>query len=210
MSLFDKYKKRKSTEENTWLIAGLGNPGPEYETTRHNCGFLSLDCLAEKTGIAVTKTKFKGQYGEGRYVKNDAELRLILLKPHTYMNASGASIEAAMSWYKIPESRLIVIYDDTDLDVGAIRVRPGGSAGTHNGMKSVLEYTKSPDFARVRVGIGKRPPQMDMIKFVMGHFSAEETKTMQTAFQRAAEAALCIIESGTERAMNLYNGKPKA
>lgn len=210
MSLFGRNQKEKRAEESRWLIVGLGNPGPEYETTRHNCGFLALDRLSEKTGIPVCKMKFSGRYGEGRYLpEKGGEYRLVLLKPQTYMNESGISVEAAMSWYKIPESRLIVIYDDSDLNPGAIRVRPGGSAGSHNGMKSVLEYVGTPGFARIRIGIGKRPPQMDMVKFVLGHFGEDEREKMDAAFRRAAEAALCILESGTERAMNLYNGGEK-
>ena len=133
----------------------------------------------------------------------------MLLKPYTYMNNSGESISEAMHWYGIGENRLIVLYDDCDLALGAIRVRPKGSAGTHTGMKSVLQYTKSDEFARIRIGIGAKPPQYDMIKFVLGHFTPEERNTMEGAFDRAAEAVLSVIENGTEKTMNLYNGAPK-
>ncbi len=199
--------KSKGGNEEIWIVAGLGNPGPEYETTRHNCGFLSLDCLAKRTGIDINKRKFKSEYGDGKYTINGVTRRLILLKPQTYMNNSGEAVSQAMSWFKVPTERLIVIYDDTDIGVGTIRVRPNGSAGSHNGMKSVLQYTDSQNFPRVRVGIGKRPEHMDMIKFVMGHFDDNDRKLMDPAFERAAEAAIHIIGEGAERAMNLFNGK---
>ena len=201
-------KKDKGNNEEIWIVAGLGDPGPEYETTRHNCGFLALDALSERTGIEIGKKKFKGVYGDGRYVINGQARRLVLLKPETYMNNSGESISAAMSWIKVKEDHLIVIYDDTDIDMGAIRVRPNGSAGTHNGMKSILQYTDSDKFPRVRVGIGKRPEFMDMVKFVLGHFDDNDMKNvMKPAFERAAEAVVSIIGEGTDKAMNRFNGK---
>ena len=202
----NKFIKNKGNNEEIWIVAGLGNPGPEYENTRHNCGFLALDKLSERTGIEIDKRKFKSLYGDGRYVINGTARRLILLKPLTFMNSSGEAIEAAVSWFKVPESRLIVIYDDTDIDAGTIRVRPGGSAGSHNGMKSVLQYTSSQNFARVRVGIGKRPEYMDMIKFVLGHFG-DDLQIMDEAFKKASEAVISIIGEGTEQAMNRFNGK---
>lgn len=124
------------------------------------------------------------------------------------MNNSGESISAAMSWFKVKEDHLIVIYDDTDIDMGAIRVRPNGSAGTHNGMKSILQYTDSDKFPRVRVGIGKRPEFMDMVKFVLGHFDDNDMKNiMEPAFEKAAEAVISIVGEGAEKAMNRFNGK---
>ncbi len=206
--MFFKNKvKTYKGEEEIWIVAGLGNPGPEYDDTRHNCGFLALDALSERTGIEISKKKFKSVYGDGRYVVNGTPRRIILLKPQTFMNNSGEAIEQAMSWFKVKEDRLIVIYDDTDIELGAIRVRPSGSAGSHNGMKSVLQYTESQNFARVRVGIGKRPEYMDMIKFVLGHFGDDDMKIMGEAFKRAAEAVISIIGEGADKAMNRYNGK---
>lgn len=204
---FGNKNKNSVQDGDTWIIIGLGNPGPEYDETRHNCGFMTVDVLAERMGIDVCKKKFKGMYGEGRYMINGRLRRIVLLKPYTYMNNSGESLQEAMSWYKVGEDRIIVIYDDTDIELGAIRVRPRGSAGSHNGMKSVLQYTASADFARVRVGIGRRPSCMDMVKFVLGHFSDEDMEVMRAAFDRAAAAAVCIIGNGAEKAMNLYNGR---
>lgn len=206
---WERKKKEYQSSKNSpeiWLVAGLGNFGPEYENTRHNCGFLGLDALEEKLGSDSWRHKFKGIYREISY-KNR---KLVLLKPHTYMNNSGESISEAMHWYGIQENHLIVLYDDCDLALGAIRVRPKGSAGTHNGMKSVIQYTNSDEFARVRIGIGAKPAHFDMIKFVLGHFTPEERTTMAGAFDRAAQAVLSIVENGPEKTMNLYNSAPKA
>lgn len=195
-------KKNKEMNPNIWIIAGLGNPGPEYYNTRHNCGFRSIDKIKEK--IAPDKTeqqKFRGKYIQCSYDNS----KVILLKPETYMNNSGESIQAAMNWFKTDESHLIVIFDDFDIESGHIRIRPKGSAGTHNGMKSVLQYTNTDEFARIRVGIGKKNRETDVIKFVLGNFTEEERVNMERAFERAAEAALYIIKNGTENAMNHFN-----
>lgn len=200
-----EYHSRKNSPE-IWLIAGLGNFGPEYNNTRHNCGFMGMDALERKLGVDIWRHKFKGIYREVAYKGR----KLVLLKPYTYMNNSGESISEAMHWYGISEDRLIVLYDDCDLAMGSIRVRPKGSAGTHNGMKSVLQYTNSDEFPRIRIGIGAKPPHYDMIKFVLGHFTPEERKTMEEAFVLSGDAVLSIVENGCERTMNLYNGAPKA
>ena len=200
------FNKRKQNNQNIWIIAGLGNPGPEYADTRHNCGFKVIDKLIEKLAKNEKVTqKFKGKYVSCEYEGN----KLILLKPETYMNSSGESIDAAMNWFKVDESNLIVIYDDFDISTGQIRVRPKGSSGTHNGMKSILQYVGTDEFARVRVGIGPKPKEMDIIKFVLGRFSSEENKIIDESFSNAAEAVLCIIKKGTEEAMNKYNGNAK-
>ncbi len=199
------YQSLKNSPE-IWLVAGLGNFGPEYENTRHNCGFHGVDALEQKLGPDTWRHKFKGVYREIQYKGK----KIVLLKPHTYMNNSGESISEAMHWYGIQENRLIVLYDDCDLALGAIRVRPKGSAGTHNGMKSVLQYTNSDEFARIRIGIGAKPAHFDMIKFVLGHFTPEERKIMDEAFLRSGEAVLSIVENGCEKTMNLYNGALKA
>lgn len=202
--LFDRLKCVKSKDSlSLWLIAGLGNFGPEYEGTRHNCGFSSVEKLNEIVSAGPEKKKFKGVYREASYNGN----KIIILKPYTYMNSSGESISEALSWFKIPLERFIVIYDDCDIGLGTIRIRPKGSAGTHNGMKSVLQYTDSDEFCRIRVGIGNKPKDFDMVSFVLGHFTAEEKPIMDEAFKKAAEAALSVIDRGTEKTMSLYNNK---
>ncbi|MBE7064515.1 MAG: aminoacyl-tRNA hydrolase [Ruminococcaceae bacterium] len=198
--------KKKNTQE-VWIIAGLGNPGPEYEDTRHNCGFLSVDKLSEKLNISLNKKKFKAYYGEGKADINGKEVKIVLLKPFTYMNNSGESIEQAVNWYKTDSAHLIVIYDDIDLEPGAIRVRPKGSAGSHNGMKSIIKYLADEGFPRVRVGIGKKPERMDLASYVLSHFSEDDMKIMGKSFAAAADASWCIINKGAERAMSEYNGK---
>ena len=145
--------------------------------------------------------KFKGKYVSCEY-ENE---KIVLLKPETYMNNSGESISDAMRWFKTDESHLIIIYDDFDIKCGQIRIRPKGSAGTHNGMKSVLQYTDTDVFSRIRVGIGPKPADMDIIKFVLGHMTEEEKIIVTKANERAAEAALYIIKNGTESAMNRFN-----
>lgn len=198
--------KKKSSQE-VWIIAGLGNPGPEYEDTRHNCGFLTIDKLSEKLCIPINKKKFKADYGEGKISVGNGEIKVVLLKPFTYMNNSGESIEQAVNWYKTDASHLIVIYDDIDLAPGAIRVRPKGSAGSHNGMKSIIKYLADETFPRVRVGIGQKPEKMDLAAYVLGHFSKDDMDIMDKSFAAAAEASLCIIKDGAEKAMSKYNGK---
>lgn len=198
--------KKKNTQE-VWIIAGLGNPGPEYEDTRHNCGFLAVDKLSEKLNIQINKKKFKADYGEGKTDINGKEVKIVLLKPFTYMNNSGESVEQAVNWYKTDSAHLIVIYDDIDLDPGAIRVRPKGSAGSHNGMKSIIKHLADENFPRVRVGIGNKPERMDLAAYVLGHFSKDDMEAMDKSFAAAADASLCIISKGAERAMSEYNGK---
>lgn len=199
---------RKKDTQEIWIIAGLGNPGPEYEDTRHNCGFLTIDILAEKLGIPINnKKKFKADYGEGKASIDGKDVKIVLLKPYTYMNNSGESVEQAVNWYKTDVAHLIVIYDDIDLDPGAIRVRPKGSAGSHNGMKSVIKHLADESFPRVRVGIGKKPEKMDLAAYVLGHFGKEDKEIMTKSFNAAADASLCIIRKGAEKAMSDYNGK---
>ena len=201
-------RKLAATPEKTvWLVVGLGNFGPEYADTRHNCGFRALDQLAELLSaapdslISQPRHRFKGVTREANY----GRARLILLWPYTYMNNSGESIAEALAWYKLREDRLIVIYDDCDLAPGAIRIRQKGSAGTHNGMKSVLIYTETDEFARIRVGIGRKPAEYNMIDFVLGRPGPEDKPLLAQAERRAAEAALSIIEHGCERTMSSFN-----
>ena len=195
------FKSNKNNKTEKWLIAGLGNPGKEYAGTRHNCGYRALDLIAEKYGVTVNKKRFQGLTGS---VKEGGR-ELVLLKPLTFMNLSGASIERAASWHKIPADRIIVIYDDIDLNPGAIRVREKGSAGSHNGMKSVINMLRTNEFPRVRIGIGKQPPEMDLKDFVLSNFSKEENEQMTDAFKKAAEAAVSIVQQGCEKTMSIFN-----
>ena len=197
--MFFKLNKNNKTEK--WLIAGLGNPGSEYQGTRHNCGFAALDIIAEKLGTETSKKKFKALVGS---CKKD-EKKIILMKPQTFMNLSGEAIQEAANWHKISPARIIVIYDDIDLNPGAIRVREKGSAGSHNGMKSVVKMLSNQEFPRVRIGIGKQPPFMDLADYVLGRIPKEEQPLMNEAFEKAADAALSIIEKGCTKTMSIFN-----
>ncbi|MFY9176598.1 MAG: aminoacyl-tRNA hydrolase [Caldicoprobacterales bacterium] len=185
-----------------YIIAGLGNPGPRYANTRHNIGFIALDMLAEKLGIKVTKIKHKALIGEGTL----AGEKIILAKPQTYMNLSGESILDLKSWYKVEDSRIIIIYDDIDLDVGVLRIRPSGSAGTHNGMRSIIYQLQSQDFPRVRLGIGRPPEGWDLKDYVLSTFRDDEIPKLKDACQRAVEGVELIITKGVNYAMSRCNG----
>ena len=180
-----------------FVIAGLGNPGKKYENTRHNMGFLVVDRIAEKCGISVNRMKHRALVGEGRISGRKA----LLVKPQTYMNLSGESVREVVDYYDVDLEDVIVIYDDFDLETGSIRVRKKGSAGSHNGMKSVISHLGSGDFPRVRIGIGKS---------VIGKVASQEKDVIAEAVDKAADAVLCILEKGIDRAMNEYNVKAKA
>ena len=185
-----------------FLIVGLGNPGREYENTRHNIGFAAIDVIAEKYNIDINRTKFKGEYGEGFINGN----KVILLKPYTFMNLSGESIREIVDYYKIDEeSELIVIYDDISLAPGKLRIRKKGSAGGHNGIKNIIAQLGTQNFCRIKVGVGEKPKGWDLADYVLGHFNSEETKLMQEAFAAAAEATAVILTEDIDAAMNRYN-----
>lgn len=180
-----------------YCIVGLGNPGAKYEFTRHNAGFLALDYLADDIGISVNKNHLFGQIGSGIY---NGE-KLILVKPQTFMNESGVCVRAVVDYYGIPLDKLIVIYDDIDLELGSLRVRAKGSAGGHNGMKSIVSHLGKSDFARVRIGIGK--PEHGLVDHVLHAFSDEELKELP--IEQAAKAALLVVKNGVEAAQAKYN-----
>ena len=193
-------------DNEAWLIVGLGNPGPEYAKTRHNCGFRALDILAQKLGCKVDKGKFEGLYGQTTY----EEHKLFLLKPLTYMNLSGRSVLQLSAYFNIPPQRIVVIFDDISLDIGRLRIRSNGSAGGHNGIKSIISQLGSQDFPRVKVGVGAKPnPDFDLADWVLSAFSASEEKSLQAALDRAADAALCIVSQGTMEAANRFNAAGK-
>lgn len=184
-----------------YVIVGLGNPGKKYQNTRHNMGFITVDYLAAKHNIKVNKIAFKALVGDG----NIANQRVILVKPQTYMNLSGQSVREILSYYKVDIENLIVIYDDIDIETGKLRIRKKGSAGSHNGMKSVIYDIKSEDFPRVRIGIGGER-KMTLRDFVTGGFSKEEKPLLEDAVERAARAVEIILAEGIDTAMNRYNG----
>lgn len=187
--------------DNLYIVIGLGNPGSRYENTRHNVGFDTIDRLAEKYGIKVSRLKHKALIGEGFI----GDKKVVLVKPQTYMNLSGESVRDVVEWFKTPLDRVIIIYDDIDLAVGSIRVRPRGSSGTHNGMKSVIYQLQSDEFPRIRIGIGKPPEGWDLADYVLSRFGEEERKLIDESIQRAAEAAVSIMDSGVERTMSVFN-----
>ncbi|MCM1186180.1 MAG: aminoacyl-tRNA hydrolase [Lachnoclostridium sp.] len=190
-----------------YIIAGLGNPGKEYENTRHNIGFRTIDKLAEQENIGVLEKKHKAVYGKG-YV---AGQKCILAKPQTFMNLSGESIRELIDYYKVDEkTQLIVIVDDICLDVGQIRVRKKGSAGGHNGLKNIISHLGHDSFNRIRIGVGEKPKGYELVDYVLGHFSKEEMKVMEEAAERAADAVRAIIAEGADAAMNEFNRKQGA
>ena len=185
-----------------YVIAGLGNPGKKYENTRHNMGFITVDQLAIKHDIKVDKLKFKALVGEGRI----AGQKVLLVKPQTYMNLIGESILQIMHFYKLDPEKLIVIYDDIDIELGALRIRKFGSAGTHNGMKSVVYQLQSDRFPRIRIGIGSQK-KGDLVDFVIGGFSKEEVPVLEETVTKAVSAIECILAEDVDIAMNRYNTK---
>lgn len=190
-------------KSESWLIVGLGNPGSKYEYTRHNCGFLAIDLLADKLGCKINKGKFQGLYAQVSYKGK----KLYLLKPQTYMNLSGISVLQLSAYFSIPPQRIIVLFDDISLAPGRIRIRKDGSAGGHNGIKSIIEQVGSQDFPRVKIGVGNKPvAEQDLADWVLSSFSASEKKSIDTAIEHAAEAALCVIDSGVQAAANRFNG----
>lgn len=193
---------QKGTDES-WLIAGLGNPGREYERSRHNTGFRALDLLAENLSCQVDRLKFQGLYGQTLYHGR----RLFLLKPQTFMNLSGRSVLQLSAYFHIPPQRILVMFDDISLDPGRIRVRPEGSAGGHNGIKSIIAELGSQDFPRVKIGVGAKPrPDYDLADWVLGSFSSLEEKAMAVSLKNAADAALAVIDYGVPEAANRFNG----
>ncbi|MDO5397428.1 MAG: aminoacyl-tRNA hydrolase [bacterium] len=186
-----------------YLVAGLGNPGREYEMTRHNIGFITIDYLADKYNVKVNKLKYKALYGETRIGSE----KVLLIKPQTYMNNSGESLMDFVNFFKVPIENLIVISDDVSLDYGRIRVRGRGSAGGHNGLKSIIYLLNSDSFPRVKIGVGA--PEHDMVNHVLGRFPKEKMPAMEDAVERAMGAVEEIINKGVPSAMNKFNGTGK-
>ena len=192
----------KSSSSFSWLVVFLGNPGPRYECTRHNAGFMAGDALAKKLGVSVNRLRFKALTAECEI--NGA--RVLLMKPQTFMNLSGEAVCDAARFYKIPPEHVLIVSDEVSLPLGKLRVRQKGSAGGHNGLKSIIACLGSDAFPRVRIGVGAPPhPEYDMADWVLSVFRNQDLEDMQSAAQRAAEAVISYISDGPERAMNRFN-----
>jgi len=193
---------KKSINEN-WLIVGLGNPGREYEKTRHNAGFRCIEKIAESLNVKIDKLKFQGLYCQTNYNGG----KVFLLKPQTYMNLSGRSVLQLSAYFNIPPQRIIVLFDDISLEPGRLRIRANGSAGGHNGIKSIIQEVGSQEFPRVKIGVGAKPnPNFDLADWVLSTFSANEEKALEVSLENAAKAALTIIDHGVPEAANRFNG----
>lgn len=207
MSIFDIFDRISSDSSRAggkieYIIAGLGNPGMEYDNTRHNAGFNVLDTLASQLGENINRLKFKGKTAEASI----GGKRCLLLKPTTYMNNSGESIVQAMEFYKIDIAHVIVVCDDISLDTGKLRIRRKGSHGGHNGLRSICELTGSDDFPRIKIGVGKKPhPDYDLAKWVLGKFGKEDAERMKESAENACECIKLMVQDKTDEAMNKYN-----
>jgi len=184
-----------------YIIAGLGNPGEKYAQTRHNMGFMTIDYLANELGVTVNKIKHKALVGD----VNISGHKVMLVKPQTFMNLSGEAIREIMNYYKVEHEHLIIVYDDLDIEIGNIRIRKKGSAGTHNGMRSVVGQLGYDDFPRIRIGIGGNKKK-DIIDFVIGGFDKNEKEPLEKAVIQSSKALKAIVTDGIEKAMNKYNG----
>lgn len=196
----------KEETEPMYIIAGLGNPGKQYEMTRHNIGFHTIDYIADKYGAKLSKLKFKGIYGDA-VIGGET---VYLVKPQTYMNLSGDCVAEMARFYKVPVENIIVISDDISLDTGRIRVRPKGSAGGHNGLKSIIYRLSSDNFPRVKMGVGApKHEDYDLADFVLGRFAKDEIPVMEDAIRDTSDAVEEIIKNGVQSAMNKFNGKQR-
>lgn len=188
--------------QNMYIIAGLGNPESKYDKTRHNIGFRLIDELAVRNGITFSDRKHNGLVGKG-IISGE---KVILLKPLTYMNLSGECVGPAADYYKVEPENVIILFDDISLDVGRIRIRKKGSAGGHNGIKSIIAHLGSENFPRLKFGVGDKPKEMDLADYVLGRFSSQDEATVSEGIKRACEAVECMIGEGCDVAMNKYNG----
>ena len=211
MSIFDIFKSLEeqrgtssASGKITWIIAGLGNPGMTYANTRHNAGFMALDQLAKQNSIDVKTMRFKSDCGDG----STGGERCLLMKPTTFMNLSGEAISQAAAFYKIPPERIVIMYDDISLPPGKLRIRRKGSAGGHNGMKSIIALLGTDEFPRVRIGVGAKPnPDYDLADWVLSKFTEEDMKNLTPALENAAKAAELIVQGKIDEAMNKFSTK---
>ena len=194
-------KSTLSAESETYIVVGLGNPGSEYEHTRHNAGFMALDTLAEKYNIKVDRLKFKSLCGMGTIEGK----RVLLMKPSTYMNLSGQAVTEAMAFYKTPPERTLILSDDISLDTGKLRIRRKGSDGGHNGIKNIIYLSGSDQFPRIKIGVGAKPAQWNLADWVLSHFSEQELKNVEQACACVSEAVPLIMQGDIDTAMNKFN-----
>ena len=187
-----------------FVIVGLGNPGKKYENTRHNVGFMAIDALAEKYGISISEKKHKALCGTGVI----EGVKVLLVKPQTYMNLSGESVGDVMNFYKLdPEEEMMVIYDDISLAPGNIRIRKKGSAGGHNGIKSLIAHTGTQSFMRIKIGVGEKPSGWDLADYVLGHFSEDDKVKLKEVMPDVISAAVLMAQGDVAKAMNDFNAK---
>lgn len=203
--MFEKWKNRRATTPSgapEYLIAGLGNPGPKYEYTRHNAGFLCIDLLAQQLSVKIDRIKFKSIVADVAI----EDRRCLLMKPQTFMNNSGEAVRDAANFYKIPPEHVIILFDDISLPPGKLRIRRKGSDGGHNGIKSIIYLLNSDQFPRVKLGVGAKPhPDYDLADWVLSPFQKDELPRMKEAMEKACEAIRLIVQDDMDHAMNLYN-----
>jgi PTH1 family peptidyl-tRNA hydrolase len=185
-----------------WLLVCLGNPGKQYENTRHNIGFMAADLLSEREGVKLNKLRYRALTGEMTL----GGARVLVIKPQTYMNLSGEAVKLAGGFYKVPPERVLVISDDVSLPLGKLRIRASGSAGGHNGLKNIISHLGTDAFPRIKVGVGAPAhPEHEMVDWVIGNFSGEEKKVVRQALEKVIEAVECVVEKGVGEAQNRYN-----
>lgn len=201
INLFGRGGKQSSGLD--WILVCLGNPGDQYENTRHNVGFMTADALGERLGKPIQRLKFKALTNVVEY----GGCRVLLMKPTTYMNLSGEAVREACQFYKLPPERVLVVSDDVSLPVGKLRLRRSGTAGGHNGLRSIIGQLHSDQFPRLKIGVGQKPhPDYDMADWVLGKFSKEDRKTIDATIERALDAIQCVFSQGMDKAMSQYNG----
>jgi PTH1 family peptidyl-tRNA hydrolase len=205
MSIFDLFKKIEKQPQGgaiSHIVVGLGNPGSEYERTRHNAGFIAIDRLCDSLGVKCDRAKFKALCCEATI----GEARVLIMKPQTYMNKSGEAISEASRFYKIPADKVIVISDDVTLAVGKLRIRGKGSAGGHNGLKSIIEHLGTQEFPRIKLGVGEKPhPDYDMVDWVLGKFPKEDFEALSKTVESVPSAIASLIQEDVATAMNRFN-----
>lgn len=194
-------KKEALSSGIEYMVVGLGNSGREYENTRHNAGFIAVDFLADRLGVRIDRIKYKSLVTSCTI----ADKKVLLMKPSTYMNNSGLAVKEAMSFYKLPPERVIVIFDDISLDVGRMRIRRKGSDGGHNGIKNIIYLTGSDMFPRIKLGVGHKPERWNLADWVLSHFTEDEMKIMMQSADKASQAVELMIDGQTDKAMNLFN-----